>query len=288
MKLVQQTDITAARFGIEKAIEMIADAGFDAIDLSMFEMVKEGNVLAGDGYKAEVKKILDAANKKGITFEQGHAPFRFKDYFDYDGEVMPLTLRAIEIAGMLGIKILVVHPLHKKDYRRYKHELHDANMKYYRSLIPYCREYGVKVALENMWQKNSLTGYIEDDTCSRPQEFAAWIDEIDSPWITGCLDVGHCGLVGENAADFIRFLGADRIGCLHVHDNDYYRDSHILPGTGKMDWTSITTALKEIGYKGNFTFESDYFIRGFEDRMTADVLKFMENIGRHLIKMIEE
>jgi len=288
MKLIQQTDITASRFGIEKAIEMIAAAGFDAIDFSMFDMVNEGNVLAGDNYKAEVEKILAAAKANNITIEQAHAPFRFKDYADYEGEVLPLTLRAIEIAGMLGVKILVAHPIHYGDYKISKKAMHDLSIKYYRDLIPYCQKYGVKVALENMWQMNKLTGNIENDTCSRPEEFAAWIDEIDSPWITGCLDLGHCGLVGEDAAEFIQFLGADRIGCLHVHDNDYHHDSHILPGTGKMDWRSITGALKEIGYKGEFTFEADYFIRGFEDQMTADVLKFMERIGRHLIKMIED
>jgi len=286
MKLIQNTSF--ANLDTVEAIKMVAEAGFDALDLSLFRMNREGDALAGDNYKAEVERIRLAAEEYGMSFEQAHAPFGFKDYADYEGEVLPLTLRAIEIAGMLGVKIMVVHPIHYGDYRKAKQEMHDLSIKYYRQLIPYCEKYGVKVALENMWQCNALTGYIEDDTCSRPEEFAQWIDEINSPWITGCLDLGHCGITGESAADFIRYLGADRIGCLHVHDNDNHCDTHTSPFYGKMDWDGITAALKEIGYKGNFTYETDTFICNMPKELLLDGLKFQERIGRYLIKMIEE
>ena len=286
MKLIQNTSF--AKLDTVEAIKMVAEAGFDAIDLSLFRMNWEGDTLAGDNYKEEVERIRLAAEEYGMTFEQAHAPFRFKDYSDYEGEVLPLTLRAIEIAGMLGVKIMVVHPIHYGDYRKAKQEMHDLSIKYYRQLIPYCEKYGVKVAIENMWQKNSLTGYIEDDTCSRPEEFAQWIDELDSPWITGCLDLGHCGITGESAADFIRYLGADRIGCLHVHDNDHHCDTHTSPFYGKMDWDGITAALKEIGYKGNFTYETDTFICNMPKELLPDGLKFQERIGRYLVKKITE
>ena len=50
-------------------------------------------------------------------------------------------------------------------------------MKFYKSLIPYCEEYGIKVAVENMWQ---YPGMISHSTCSRPEEFIRYIDELDS------------------------------------------------------------------------------------------------------------
>ena len=286
MKLVMFTNF--AKVDTAEAVKLIAEAGFDAVDLSLFRMNNEGDALAGDNYKAEVERIRLAAEECGMTFVQAHAPFWFKNQADYEGEVLPLTLRALEIAGMLGVKIMVVHPIHYGDYRKNKQEMHDLSIKYYRDLIPYCEKYGVKVALENMWQCNEFTRYIEDDTCSSPEEFAAWIDEIGSPWITGCLDLGHCHIVGRSTADFIRYLGADRIGCLHVHDNDFHLDTHTSPFFGKMNWDEITSALKEIGYKGNFTYETDTFISKLPKELLPDGLKFQERIGRYLIKMIEE
>lgn len=285
MKLVHFTNF--ANVDTVEAIKMVADAGFDAIDLSLFRMNREGDALAGDDYKAEVERIRQAAEEKGITFEQSHAPFRFKNGSDMEGEVMPLTIRALEICGMLGVKIMVVHPIHYEDYRKAKDEMRQLSIAYYRSLIPYCEKYGVKVALENMWQCNSITGYIEDDTCSSPEEFASWLDEINSPWITGCLDVGHCPIVGRSTGDFIRYVGADRIGCLHVHDNDLHHDSHTSPYFGKMDWDDITSALKEVGYKGNLTYETDAFISKMPKELLPAGLEFQERIGRYLISKIE-
>ena len=42
MLLVTQTDMLGRYFGDIKAVEMIADAGFDAIDYSMFEIWDNG------------------------------------------------------------------------------------------------------------------------------------------------------------------------------------------------------------------------------------------------------
>ncbi len=285
MKLLQNTSF--APIDTVEAVNLVAEAGFDALDLSLFRMNWEGDALAGPDYKQEVERIRIAAEKWGIKFEQAHAPFRFKDKSNMEGEVMPLTLRALEICGMLGVKIMVVHPIHYAHYRKHKEEMHQKSIEYYRSLIPYCEKHGVKVALENMWTCNPITGYIEDDACSSPEEFAAWIDELNSPWITGCLDLGHCGIVGRDTADFIRKVGAERIGCLHVHDNDHHHDTHTSPYYGKMDWDGITAALKDIGYKGNFTYETDTFINKMPKELLLAGLKYQEAIGRYLIKKIE-
>ena len=34
--------------------------------------------------------------------------------------------------------------------------------------------------------------------------FRALLEELDSPWIVGCLDLGHCALVGFDPAECIR------------------------------------------------------------------------------------
>ena len=52
----------------------------------------------------------------------------------------------------------------------------------------------------------------------------------------------------------IREMGNKHIQALHVHDNDYLSDAHLEPFSGKMDWIAMTKALKDIGYKGDFTF----------------------------------
>ena len=290
MILSTQTDLLAKAFGYEKAVEIIADAGFDAIDFSFFEMDDNNHPFYSDDAEEYMLKLRALAESKGLTFNQAHAPFGFPAdaEADIENKVLPKVTRAMKLASILGVKIIIVHPLHHiAPYKCNEKMLFDLNMKFYRALIPYCEEYNIKVATENMWQRDKNRGYIIHDTCSQAEEFNAYLDEINSPWIVGCLNLGHCGLVGEDAAEMIRAMGNKHIKALHVHDNDYKSDSHVPPFFGKMDWESITKALADINYDGDFTFESDNIYKNMPDDFKYEASKYMEKIGRKLINMIE-
>ena len=43
---------------------------------------------------------------------------------------------------------------------------------------------------------------------------------------------------------------------LHVHDNKYGIDMHLLPYFGSADWDGFSNALKEIGFNGSFSLEA--------------------------------
>ena len=103
-----------------------------------------------------------------------------------------------------------------------------------------------------------------------------------------CLDLGHCGVIGEEAQNVIRALGHDRLKALHVYDNDYTKDQHTLPGLGKMDWEEIMKALAEIHYDGEFTYEADRFLMNMPPVMMPKAAAFMVEMGRYLIGRFEE
>ncbi len=293
MLLVTQTDYLADYFGIECAIEMIADAGFDAIDYSMFPMSDDACELNGDDFRTHVRKIKEAAQRRGIPFTQAHAPFSFPML---DGEqayiekVRTRVIRAMEIASMLEVPIIVVHPLQFRPYwaRGSAKYLAKVNEEFYRSLMPYAEQFHIKVACENMWQRNEKKHRIVSSVCADPQEFNAYIDTINDPHFVACLDLGHCGLTDRTAQDCIRAMGGERIQALHVHDNDNAEDLHTLPGYGKMQWDEILKALAEIGYGGNFTFEADRFLSPYrgDPESAFCALKLMESVGRKMIRKI--
>ena len=291
MKLSTQTDLLAKAFGYEKAVEIIAESGFDCIDFSMFSMDDLNHPFYNEDAEEYMRTLRALAESKGVSFNQAHAPFGFsgEDELDFENKVLPKLTRAMKLASILGVKIIVVHPLHHvAPYKGNEKMLFDLNMKFYRALIPYCEEYNIKVATENMWQVDRNRGYIIHDTCSTTSEFNAYLDELNSPWIVGCLDLGHCGLVGEDAAEMIRAMGNKHIKALHVHDNDHRADLHMPPFYGKMDWEGITKALADIDYDGDFTFESDNIYRNMPDEFKPEAAKYLAKIGRKLIDMIEE
>lgn len=289
MLLVTQTDHLGRLYGDREAVRMLAEAGFDGIDYSMFSLSDPSPRLMEDGWEEEIRALRAYADSLGVPFIQGHAPFSFRDNSPEAWETVnyPRILRSIEIAGILGIRELVIHPIQFLPYKQNKETLHQWNMEYYRSLLPHAKQAGVRICLENMWQRNRLRGnIITHSTCSKAEEAAAWIDELNDPSIGYCLDLGHCGLVELDADAEIRKLG-HRLTALHVHDNDFVEDQHILPYHGHANWEAILAALKEVGYSGPFTFEADNFLVKTPDPLLPTALKLMVELGRHMIAQIE-
>ncbi len=290
MKLVTTTDNVGRKLDEFKAVEIIKKAGFDALDYSMFRMNEGSCPLCENGYREYAKELRDFADSLDIPFVQAHAPFPSYNAGDpaYTKMITPYIKRSIEVAGILGIEHLIIHPV-SPTQKPHDEELKAFNLSFYRSLLPYAKEYNVKICLENMWGRDKRRGYIVPNVCSLGKDLAEYVDALDSPYFVACLDLGHCGLVGEEASDAIRVLGKERLKALHVHDNDFKSDSHTLPFLGKMDWNGITAALRDIDYEGNLTYEADAMFARFpaDEGLLLSAERFMHDVGRYLIKMIK-
>lgn len=273
----------------------IREAGFDAVDFSFSDMSRRENfAFNGDNYIELAENLRKEYDKMGLSVNQAHAPYAFKDWDNkenFDNYIYPMHIRSMEIAAILGAKTIIIHPLHFKEYHHHEEEIFEMNMKFYRSLLPYCREYGIKVGIENMWQKDPRRKCIIPDTCSTKEEFVRYIDTLDSEYMVACLDVGHAGLPWQDdeAHDFVRYLGRDRLKALHIHDNDYITDQHLLPYMGKVNWNEFFKALGEIDYTGDFTYE----VKGECLTMTDDVsekllLKFAYDMAKNFVDVIEK
>lgn len=288
MLLSTQTDYLARHYGDEQAIRTLAEVGFDAFDLSLFAMNSNPDyAMNGENFREYAKHLRAVADECGIVCNQSHAPFptSFGDE-EKDEKMFQMVVRAMEAAAIVGAKIIVVHPKQHLDYRTHAAELKEMNMEFYRRLIPYCEKFGIKVATENMWQYNNAAGHIRDSVCSRPYEFADYLNELNSPWIVACLDVGHVVLTNENLANAIRTLGGKHLQALHVHDNDHRDDCHTMPFLGRIDFNELTSTLREIGYQGDFTFEADSFFRSMPEELLTEAYALLHKSGRYLISKI--
>jgi len=284
MKAVMPTETLADNFGIEKAINMIADAGFEGVDFSDFSSESFVNF---DGYIKKAKEVRKLAESRGLTFSQSHGPMVRSllkaGNWDYAVE---RTKRSIEVTSLLGAEAIVIHPFQKGFSISGSQELYEINMDFFRKLIPCCEDYNVKLAIENMVWVDANEKKC-DGICGDPDEFIYYIDSLKSDFATGCLDFGHLTLCGREPQDVIRYLGGDKITCLHVHDNDYISDRHTLPCTMNMNWGEICKALADIEYGGDFTLEASCFVERFDESFLPTVLKYMADLSKYLIKKIQ-
>ena len=283
MLFSNQTMFLADKYGLVRAVEMMIEAGYPAIDVSMFNL---NDVPFTDDYREVAQTLREMADKAGVKFVQAHAPFG--PYERYVNEMIPLFPRAFEFCSLLGIENIVVHPIMNGHYYGNADRHFETNMKFYQALAPLARTNKVKIAIENMWDRHSVTGRICDHVCADPYELCRYYDTLADPEVfTICLDLGHVALCGREPEDAIRIIGRERLGCIHAHDVDYISDLHTLPGVSKLNWDSISRALGEIDYRGVFNMESDPFFEGFMEEHYPAVAKFMADTARVIANKID-
>ena len=284
MLLSTNTSNVLMHYSAEKTVDMLQTAGFTAIDFSFFDPVWYSEERE-DAFFSELRKYAENA---GMCFNQAHAPFHssFPDTEQTKNRFWEIV-SALRRAALLGAKTIVVHPVQHLKYadEGVPQQLFEMNMEFYGKLIPYCQEFGIKVAVENMWQYHPWPK-ITHSTCSTPEEMNRYLDTLNSPWITGCLDVGHASLVGQSPDEFVLAMGSDRLGTLHIHDVTKTEDSHTMPYQGVIDWHKLMQALGTIGYQGDLTFECDGFFKKLPAELYPEALRLLAHTGHVLINGI--
>lgn len=280
MKISTEIQSAAKIVGEEKAVELIAKAGFDAWDFSLFSMcaydwrtrsvLPSEHVLAGNKAIDFAKKLKKIGLDNGIICNQSHAPFPT----GCEGIRAKLQL-AIECTAEAGGKICVIHPDNDKDARQ--------NAEMYLELLPFAKACGVKIATENMWDWDNAKDQAAPAACSSPQSFLEHLNAVNDEYFVACLDVGHAEMRGlnTNSVEMIRALSG-KLQALHLHDNDLWHDSHQIPFSMHIDFVKIIKALREIDYQGDFTLEADAYLGCYDKNNVFEGIKNLADSAKKL------
>ena len=138
--------------GEHKAVELLAKAGFDAWDFSLFDMARwdwDNNVifdtphpLKSSEYLKFVRELKRIGDECGIVCNQSHAPFPTI----YMGD--DILKRAIECTAEAGGSICIIHPWNNWNA--------EENAEVYNRLLPFAKDHGVRIAtIKNLlpWQE---------------------------------------------------------------------------------------------------------------------------------------
>ena len=284
MLLSFDTAVLRDRYGDETALRMIAAAGFDAYDYSMFRADGEKFML-GDDYRERAIRLRAVADELGLVCRQAHAPFNFEydDVIDISAEKYLHQVRSLEIASILGAENIVVHTVKRNlpdDF-----DLEGFSYTFYRSFIPYCERFNMHISVENLVGKKPITNE-KFPVFSNPQQHLAFVESLDSEWFNICIDLGHSALLGYAPQDVIASMNKTVFRTMHVHDNDFLADSHVLPYDGKMDWEAILRALARVDFQGDFSFELEGYLKPLSDEEMPRGLEKAARLGREMIQKI--
>ena len=216
------------------SFQLLRDAGFEGV-----ELISPNNL--------DLNEVLSARDKTGLTIHGVSGSRHWKDALsDPDPQVVARGMAAIrqefaDCKAYGGTTVLVVPAVvnRKVGYR----DAYARSQKCIRDLIPDAEKHGVKIAIEEVWNKFLLS----------PLEFARYIDEFASPWVGAYFDVGNVVEFGY-PEEWIRELGK-RI--LKVHIKEYKKEKRFnyRLGEGEIDWGAVRTALSDVSYKGWVTAE---------------------------------
>ena len=288
MKISTEIDSIASFVGEEKAVELVAKAGFDAWDFSMFAMcpydwstgqpLPTDHPLASPNYLQFARRLKQIGLDNGIVCNQSHAPFP-----SAVPGIRGHLKRAIECTAEAGGKICIIHPDNDA--------APEENAEMYRELLPFAKSCGVKIATENMYNWDPVRDEPCFAACATSQSFNAHLDAVNDDFFVACLDIGHAEMrsSGSGAANMIRALGS-RLQALHLHDNDLHGDSHQIPFSMSIDFDQVVKALKEIGYSGEFTLEASSYLgsAGYTAENVLDGVRNLADSAKRLARMFEE
>ena len=211
-------------------------------------------------------EVLKARDETGIIIHGVSGSRHWRDTLsDPDPKVVERGLEAIrkefeDCQAYGGTTVLVVPAVVKPDvsYR----DAYARSQAAIKTLIPDAEKHGVKIAIEEVWNRFLLS----------PIEFARYIDEFQSPAVGAYFDVGNVVEFGY-PQEWIRELGK-RI--LKVHIKEYKKEKRFgyKLGEGEIDWTAVARALHDVGYEGWVTAEVGY---GSEEEL-KDVVARMDKL----------
>jgi len=177
-----------------------------------------------------------------------HAPFMDLN----PGSPEPLVYSATRIrfeqtldaAEAFGAKLVVFHP----GYDPWRYAGQDSlwlehNLRFWPPLLERAARFGCMIALENIFERKTET-------------LAALLNQLDSPQLGHCFDVGHWNLFSElPLSDWFSTLGPHLVH-LHLHDNHGELDDHLPIGEGGIDFSSLFSQLATFPRMPSMTLEA--------------------------------
>lgn len=254
-------------------IDCAKKLGVTNIDLDLkgsnYDFVNVSETTACEHYT----QLKDYAYTNGIRFNQTHAAYTTYPNFTSD-QYFKKIVQTIKCTSYLNAKYMVFHPLvfPYDSYFEVEEEI-QYNIDFINRLIPYLKQYNVKLCLENIydWKMENGQNIIRLVHYSFPQNLRMLVNKINSEYVGICLDTGHMNIAKENIYNAIKIFD-NKLWVLHIHDCFGEKDDHSPLFNGTINWNEVKNGLEDINFTGVFSLEikpvsneHDYYLHALND-----------------------
>ena len=270
-RIVTTTCVFPKGYPAKTALDRIAAAGFDALDMGLdYWVYGAESPFLGEGYPGWAKGLRERAEKLGVAYTHSHAPWGADG-----GEMIGRSLRT---ASAIGAGYMVLHPAYREENGD---EITDPE-----------RFVRLNAELTAPWAERAeklrvilLSENLQYGASADPRVISALVDEVASPFFGWCFDVGHAHCSGFGPG-ILRECSAVPLS-VHLHDNDGTDDGHLIPGDGTVDWETVTGVLRDIGYAGDCVLEAHHQCKEAPDAERDAILRRLYESGERLRDMMK-
>ncbi|MDP4152052.1 MAG: sugar phosphate isomerase/epimerase family protein [Bacillota bacterium] len=265
-------------------------AGFKVLDMNFCYLTRGKTECAGDDWQFQMEKLRKHTDRLGMEFSQSHLPYYPSlnavpiadkpGFYEYFKEMM---MRAVKASAILGAKWAVVHPFMDTVNVEFENDASlRMNLEFYEPVLDLASSLGVGLAFENMSEYKAER---HRRYCSTARELCEVVDAFDSSYVGACWDFGHANNLYPDQSGALKMLGK-RLKATHVDDNPKVYDAHTIPYIeGRVNWEQVMKTLTEIGFEGDFTYESHGMTMFAPDELKDAIASFCYKVGMYCLSL---
>lgn len=267
-----------------ESMKRCKEAGFSVQDICFCRALTGQTELVEDNWEQLIHDLREEADKAGIEFSQSHAVYLPGEFEEQTTEMLEhfheMMRRSIIASSMLGVKWAVLHPVELRisDFANTRINI-EKNIEFYNETIELAKKCNVGIAFENMTESKKKHRF-----ASTAYELCELIDAFGDSGVGACWDFGHANMLYEDQTIALRTLGK-RLKATHVNDNRGTADDHMFPFHGTVDWHSIMPVLKEIGYEGDFNYETHNESKRLPEPLKDSIAKMGYKIAEYCLSL---
>ena len=235
-------------FPEDKVSEILKDydIGIEIIEFGIgYTLDKDDN-----GISEYCEKMGDLIKNKSLSI---HGPFLDLNTASFDNMIKQATLtrynQAYSVAKRLGADRIVFHSCYYEDIY-FKDVYINNSLDFWREFLS-DKDESIKIHIENIYEKDLLV-------------LKELVDKVNSNIFSICLDIGHANCYSnESLEEIIKSLN-NRIGHLHLSNNDGKRDSHCGFNNGNIDILMTLDLIDKYCNDPSMTIEVNNFNEAVE------------------------
>ena len=262
-------------YDLGEAIEVLADAGYDGVEL----LLDEPHLYPSEADEDEIREVKDALDEHDLAvsncnafmltaIESIHHPSFVEPGTSYRRRRIEYTKDALDVAAALDVPHISVEPGGPIPNGKSQAWATKTFLDGLREVAAKAESVGVDVLVEPE----------PDLLIETSEQFLDLVERVDSPRVKCNFDAGHFFCVGEDPAELVETLG-DHSEHYHIEDipGDRTHD-HTQLGEGAMDVDGFLTALEDSGYDGYVTVEL-YPYQETAAETARDAMRYLEERG---------